>query len=219
MALPKRPPAPAATIDLTEVGNPKHNAFWFACTVDGGRVNYAVCMTKAAIISTSSNSDGFARWSDCRKAIRCGNCRFVDMRRVELTEGRPIWFVPREGYDPAVDAMTAPAELVTQQPQQKQVQKPNWRSEMIKPGVAPTRPVAKRKPAEDPGYAAAINNYLASTVAEKQRDASPSDVKQNDVKLNELKSVAKPLPQPEGLAKNSSPLERARAMIAAKSTQ
>lgn len=222
MNLPERPAAPAATIDLHEVGNPKHNAFWFACSVDGGRVNYAACMTKTAIIGTSLNPEGFTSWPECRKAIRCGNCLFKQMRETELTEGKPIWFVPREGYDPTADAMK-PAEvpkwaMPSTQPAQK---KGNWRSDgSMKIAATPTEPITKTKaPVGDLSYAAAINNHMAKSVAEKQRDVTPVEVSQNQVTSDQVNSGDRAPARPEGLAQNSSLLARARAMIAANKTQ
>lgn len=217
MKLPERPAAPAANIDLYEVGNPKHNAFWFACAVDGGRVNYASCMTKAAIIGTSTSADGYTSWPECRKAIRCDNCLFTQMRKQELDEGKAIWFVPREGFDPVADAMKPAPTHQWVMPTQAPRPKSNWRTDpaiRITNAPAPTKPAAK-----DLSYASAINNYMADSVAEKQRHLTPSDVNQSDVKSIDL-SQPKPAPViAASPANGSSLLARARAMIAARNNQ
>lgn len=223
MNLPQRPEGVPVDLDRMETGNTRRNAFWFACNVDGGRVNFAACRTRTAIIGTSQNPD-YGSWPQCAKAMRSGDCLCDRMVAEEVKENRAIWFVQREGYDPVADAMRPPQEpaWATRTTKQKQVTNGNWRSQLRteQPAAAQKAPKAAPRPAPVAStgndYADAINNYMAQTVAEKQREVKPTEVTQNQVTSGEVKPVAKPqVAAPVG-AKSSSPLERARAMLASR---
>lgn len=201
LELPQRPAGAPADLDIVESGNPRRNAFWFACDADGGRVNYAACRTRHAIIGTSLTGES-PSWPQCAKAMRSSACLCDAMLTQEINEGRAIWFVQRDGYSPELDA-SQPVQIPTAMRAAKP-QSSGWRSELrTAPAVEQTG---------NP-YADAINAALAESVAKKQLDVDPSVVGKNEVSSHQVKSV-QPIPKvPDNLPKNSSPLERARAMM------
>lgn len=204
LTLPKRPEGVPADLDRMETGNPRRNAFWFACDADGARVNYAACRTRHAIIGTSLTGES-PSWPQCAKALRAGACLCDAMVTAEINEGRAIWFIQRDGYDPERDALR-PVEIPTAL-RTAAKENTSWRSSLRGTG-ATQAPIATGNP-----YADAINVAMAEAVAEKQRQVKPSDVDQNEFTSVQVKSVAPLPPTPSDLPKNSSPLARARAMM------
>ncbi|MEO9387221.1 hypothetical protein [Chromobacterium phragmitis] len=218
MKLPNRPTDIPADVRFEDVGNTRRNAFWMACDHDGGRVNYAACLTKTAIIKISPAAGEHA-YPTCSKAVRSGTCQCVDMRREEIGAGKAIWFIQRPDYDPAND----PVPVTVEQRAERIVSEKtgsSWRSKIVQRGAGHSQPAPRRAMPVAGGetdYAQAINAQLAAErVAKKQHQIKPNQTKSSeinrvDLSSNHIKSSAATTP-----SKALSLIERARTMMANK---